>query len=83
MLSAAGFADVTIDIKSESEEIISAWMPGSNAEQYVASAYVTATKAVSPVSVAAPQDDVFAPVAEPEPVQITQCDDGSAAKAGC
>lgn len=44
LLTDAGFSDVAIDIKSQSKDIISAWMPGSNAEDFIASAYVTASK---------------------------------------
>jgi len=44
MLTGAGFVDVTITVKENAEEIIKGWMPGSGAEKYVTSAYVTARK---------------------------------------
>ncbi|KAJ8613349.1 hypothetical protein CTAYLR_002245 [Chrysophaeum taylorii] len=61
MLQDAGFDQVKIDIKPQSNEIISAWMPGSKAEEYVASAYVTAVKPLSSLDnpSSAPADDVF------------------------
>lgn len=47
LLKAAGFVDAKIQIKERAEDIISKWMPGSGAEKYVTSAYVTATKPTS------------------------------------
>lgn len=47
MLKAAGFADISLLVKENGREIISSWMPGSNAEKFVTSAYVTATKPTS------------------------------------
>ena len=44
LLQAAGFEDVSIEIKEESREIIAGWMPGSGAENFVASAKVCAIK---------------------------------------
>lgn len=44
MLVAAGFRDVEIQIKDNAADIISSWMPGSGAEKYVTSAYITAVK---------------------------------------
>lgn len=46
MLTSAGFVDVKIQIKENAADIISGWMPGSGAEKYVTSAYVTATKPI-------------------------------------
>jgi|Transcript_100448 hypothetical protein len=43
-LKQAGFTDIKIQVKENGREIISGWMPGSGAEKYVTSAYVTATK---------------------------------------
>jgi arsenite methyltransferase len=43
-LGEAGFGDVVIDIKQESRNFIRDWMPGSNAEDFVASATIQATK---------------------------------------
>ena len=44
MLQAAGFEDVSIEVKEESREVIAGWMPGTGAEDYVASAKVCAMK---------------------------------------
>jgi len=43
-LSEAGFTDVRIDVKPESREFIRDWMPGSGAEDYIASAAIEATR---------------------------------------
>mmetsp|Transcript_8077 Transcript_8077/g.24922 ORF Transcript_8077/g.24922 Transcript_8077/m.24922 type:complete len:98 (-) Transcript_8077:574-867(-) len=94
MLADAGFVDVDIVVKPRSEEIIGAWMPGSQAEKYVSSAYVTASKPASPDAPAAPRDDVFrrptrepvvldtAPPA-PAPVAAEPAAKPAAAKAAC
>jgi len=80
LLTDAGFADVNIDVKSQSKDIISAWMPGSSAEDFIASAYVTATKPLTAGGGAteAPGEDLFAQA--PAPVQIAP---GGSDKAGC
>ena len=44
MLVAAGFVDVKIAVKENGRDIVKDWIPGSGAENYVTSAYVTATK---------------------------------------
>jgi len=44
MLLAAGFADIVIKTKEKAADVIKDWMPGSDAEKYVSSAYVTAVK---------------------------------------
>lgn len=44
LLTGAGFTEIKIEIKEKAEEIISKWMPGSGAEKYVTSAYITAMK---------------------------------------
>jgi len=44
MLLAAGFADIMIKTKEQAADVIKGWMPGSGAEKYVTSAYVTAVK---------------------------------------
>jgi len=44
MLKSAGFTDINIQIKENAADIISGWMPGSGAEKFVTSAYVTAVK---------------------------------------
>lgn len=44
MLEAAGFVDVAVRVKGESRTFIKDWAPGSSAEDYVASADITATR---------------------------------------
>ena len=44
MLVAAGFHDIKITVKENGRDIVKDWIPGSGAENYVTSAYVTATK---------------------------------------
>mmetsp|Transcript_39127 Transcript_39127/g.93509 ORF Transcript_39127/g.93509 Transcript_39127/m.93509 type:complete len:80 (+) Transcript_39127:1035-1274(+) len=44
MLTDAGFTDIQIQIKENASDVIKDWIPGSGAEKYVTSAYVTATK---------------------------------------
>jgi len=57
MLKGAGFEDIKIEVKENAAEIIKDWMPGSGAENFITSAYVTATK---PKSGADIKDDVRA-----------------------
>mmetsp|Transcript_139206 Transcript_139206/g.242281 ORF Transcript_139206/g.242281 Transcript_139206/m.242281 type:complete len:83 (+) Transcript_139206:1038-1286(+) len=44
MLINAGFTDVAIQVKENAADFIKDWMPGSGAEKYITSAYVTAKK---------------------------------------
>ena len=44
MLVAAGFDDIKLTVKENGRDIVKDWIPGSGAENYVTSAYVTATK---------------------------------------
>lgn len=44
LLAAAGFTDIRIDTSKHSREVVSEWMPGTRAEDYVAAAQVQATK---------------------------------------
>lgn len=44
MLVAAGFVDVKIAVKENGRDIVKGWIPGSGAEKYVTSAYVTADR---------------------------------------
>jgi len=44
LLKEAGFEEVSIEVKEESREVIAGWMPGSGAEEFVASARVCANK---------------------------------------
>ena len=44
LLVRAGFEDVRVNVREESRQFIRDWMPGSGAEQYVASATIEAVK---------------------------------------
>ncbi|MCA9582837.1 MAG: arsenite methyltransferase, partial [Myxococcales bacterium] len=44
LLGEAGFEGIQVTVKKESREFIRNWMPGSNIEDYVASATIEATK---------------------------------------
>jgi SAM-dependent methyltransferase len=44
MLEAAGFEEVEVDVKASSRDFIQGWVPGSRAEDYVASATIRAVK---------------------------------------
>lgn len=57
MLAAAGFTDIKIEVKENAADIIKDWMPGSGAENYITSAYVTASKPIGQPSI---RDDVRA-----------------------
>lgn len=83
MLVAAGFAEIKIQIKDNAADIIKDWMPGSGAEKYITSAYVTATK---PKGRPGMRDDVHRDVAVAEVVAATELAGGAsggAADAGC
>lgn len=43
-LKAAGFSDIDVRLKEESRAVISQWMPGSGAEDFVISAEIKARK---------------------------------------
>ncbi len=53
MLTAAGFVDIRIDVNPKSREFIADWLPGTDAEDYVASATIEAIKP-DPDAAAAP-----------------------------
>lgn len=44
MLASAGFERVRVDVKPESRAFIAQWIPGSGAENFVASASIEAVK---------------------------------------
>lgn len=46
MLQDAGFSDIRLEPKDNSQDILSSWVPGSNVEDYVASYLIEATKKV-------------------------------------
>lgn len=55
MLRDAGFVDINVDVKEDSAKYIAQWMPGSGAEEFVASANITARKTgVAPPPAARP-----------------------------
>lgn len=43
-LKSAGFGEVEVKLKEESRKIISQWLPGSKAEDYVIGAEISARK---------------------------------------
>jgi hypothetical protein len=43
-LSQAGFQNIKVELKEESQEVIKQWLPGSGAEDFVISAEITAKK---------------------------------------
>jgi len=57
MLTKAGFTNIKIVVKESAADIIKDWMPGSGAEKYVTSVYVTADK---PMGCASVRDNVRA-----------------------
>lgn len=63
MLRDAGFVDINVDVKEESAEYISEWMPGSGAEEFVASASITARKDGKAVPAPAPVRKTTTPCA--------------------
>jgi SAM-dependent methyltransferase len=44
MLSQAGFKEIKVEVKMESDQFIKEWFPGTGIEKYVRSAVITATK---------------------------------------
>lgn len=44
MMEKAGFENIKIDVKEDSRSFISKWAPNSHAEDYIASAYISAIK---------------------------------------
>lgn len=48
MLTAAGFEGIEVKVKGDSRSFIKDWVPGSNAEDYVAAAEITARKSSDP-----------------------------------
>mmetsp|Transcript_33566 Transcript_33566/g.107251 ORF Transcript_33566/g.107251 Transcript_33566/m.107251 type:complete len:91 (-) Transcript_33566:408-680(-) len=87
LLSDAGFVDVAIDVKSQSKEIIGAWMPGSSAEDFVASAYVTALKPAdvphTTNAAPAPGEDLFIQRPAPAAPDVKVTAAPQTAAAGC
>ncbi len=48
MLTAAGFESVEVKVKDDSRSFIKDWVPGSQAEDYVAAAEIVARKSTDP-----------------------------------
>ena len=44
LLENSGFGNINIEIKEDSRNYIEKWVPGSNAEDYIASAYISAIR---------------------------------------
>lgn len=76
MLKAAGFEAINIEVKANAEDIIKEWMPGSDAEKYVTSVYVTAMKRGTSI-----RDNVKTGTASNEPVFAAAADEDP--DAGC
>lgn len=79
MLNMAGFTDIKIQAKENAADLIKDWMPGSGAEKYVTSAYVTATK---PFHGNTMRDNVRADVGRAD-VAVAAAVDASVVSAGC
>lgn len=83
MLVAAGFTDIKIQVKENAADIIKGWMPGSGAEKYVTSAYVTAVK---PAGQSAIKDNVRATADQVDAAvlaSVTATSEAAAPSAGC
>mmetsp|Transcript_51155 Transcript_51155/g.158634 ORF Transcript_51155/g.158634 Transcript_51155/m.158634 type:complete len:90 (+) Transcript_51155:522-791(+) len=79
LLTDAGFTEVKIEVKENAADIIKDWIPGSGAEKYITSAYVTAVK---PVGTAGLRDNVRADVHRADAAALAGVKPGGAA-AGC
>ncbi len=53
-LTNAGFTAVVVDVRAESREFIAGWLPGSRAEDFVASASIRATRPAGAAACCAP-----------------------------
>jgi len=71
MLKASGFENIKIEVKENAADIIRDWMPGSDAEKYVTSVYVTATKPLAGTNI---RDNVKEGTASNEPVFAASAD---------
>lgn len=83
MLVAAGFTNINIQVKENAADIIKGWMPGSGAEKYVTSAYVTATKPADKKGI---PDNVRAAVSQADYsalAAVTASSEQEAPSAGC
>lgn len=79
LLEQAGFVDVSITIKDNAKEVIKDWIPGSGAENFVTSAYITATK---PRSTWGVRDDVTKGTAHVELASVPEASAAAPAAAG-
>jgi arsenite methyltransferase len=64
-LGAAGFIDVEVTVREESRAVIAEWFPGTNAEQYVASATIEARRP-APGDTAKPRVKLGTAVCKPD-----------------
>lgn len=80
MLKNAGFAEIAIQVKENAADIIKDWMPGSGAEKYITSAYVTASK---PAGKAGFYDDVRANPIRADVAAAAAMASPQAVSAGC
>tara|TARA_B110000971_G_C19801810_1_gene404666 strand:- start:287 stop:466 length:180 start_codon:yes stop_codon:yes gene_type:complete len=46
LLLSAGFSDVKVEVKEESRDVISQWLPGSGAEDFVISANISGRRPI-------------------------------------
>lgn len=50
LMTQAGFGDIRIQVKENAADVIKEWIPGSGAENFITSAYITAVKPASGVA---------------------------------
>mmetsp|Transcript_106408 Transcript_106408/g.296092 ORF Transcript_106408/g.296092 Transcript_106408/m.296092 type:complete len:85 (+) Transcript_106408:1056-1310(+) len=80
MLVGAGFSDIKIQVKENAADIIKGWMPGSGAEKYVTSAYITAVK---PASQWGLRDNVRADVSLADAAALVEVSPSGGGAAAC
>jgi hypothetical protein len=85
MLTEAGFREVRIEVKGESRRLVAGWVPGTSAEDYVASALIQATKPGARTSAnrVAPETPASVGPACCDSVLLSQCCDPEDKPACC